>query len=82
MAAGPRTWLGPSLAVALLWAPLPGVAAVWYAVRAERAEAAAAARLAARARVWLVVAVAFGFAELLGVGALAAVRALMTWGAT
>lgn len=78
MAAPSRTWLGPALAVALLWAPLPGVAALWYAVRAERAkDTVETARLGARARLWVGVAVVFGFAELLGVGALATARWLM-----
>lgn len=70
-----RAPLAPALLVALLWAPLPGVPAVWYAVRAERAQnASEIAALSARARLWLWIAVAFGFAEIAGAGAIGLLR--------
>lgn len=77
------SWLGPALAVALLWAPLPGMAALWFSVRAEGAredggEVFAAA--AARARLWVGIAVLFGLVEGVGFGSIGLVRmAIATW---
>lgn len=77
------SWLAPALAVALLWAPLPGMAAVWFSVRAERARAdgdEAFAAAAARARVWVGIAALFGVVEWVGFGGIGLVRlAIATW---
>lgn len=81
----PRTWLGPALAVALLWAPLPGMAAVWFAVRAEAARRSADPRLStlsARARLWVWISVGFGVAEIVGVGIVGLARWVFAWAAT
>jgi uncharacterized membrane protein len=77
MTSARSSWLGPALAVALLWAPLIGLVAVWFAVKAESARSGdpSAFELASsHARLWLLVAVGFGAVELAVFGTVGVAR--------